>query len=318
MCYGKFSFGVAVCSCILVASTPISFAQNLEGAHFDSTAIRQQVPYSPSGNIPSNPNDEYLPKWYDMIGRIPGDWFEFSRETVQLNNIPTIVGVAGLTAALVVVDRQWWWTEKKWYSESPNFRGFSDWMNLTFDGRIEFGIVGGFAACGFLFEDARALRTASQTTEAILACGGVVQLLKCASGRESPLYSTARTGKWDFFPDHAEYSKTVQRYDAFPSGHLSTAMATLIVIAENYPELTWLKPAGYVVLTAVASSLVACGVHWWSDYPLALVLGYTFGQIAAHPLGMVLAEKKSGTDTKISLTPAAFPGGAGLGVLISF
>ena len=236
-----------------------------------------------------------------------------------MKNIPSIVGLAGVTTALVVVDRQWWWTEKKWYHESPTFQGFSDWMNLTFDGRIEFGIVGGFAAYGFVFGNVRAIRTASEAMEAILACGGVVQFLKYATGRESPYLSTTRTGEWVFFPNYGQYSKNVERYDAFPSGHLSSGMATLIVIAENYPELTWLKPAGYVVLGAVASSLVACSVHWWSDYPLALALGYSFGEIAAHPLGVTIADKKDGgAGTRLSVEPVEFPNGVGLGLALSF
>lgn len=295
-----------------------AFAQRPNPADYDSTTTHHhRATFSLNENVAENRSGEYLPEWYDMIGRIPGDWLEFSKRTFQLRKVPAIVGATGLTAALIIVDRQWWWTEKKWYRESPNFRGFSDWMNYAFDGTIELGIVGGFAAYGFLFGDSRALRTASQTTEAVLACGAVVQLLKYATGRESPLYSTTRTGKWDFFPDHEEYAKNVQRYDAFPSGHLSSAVATLIVISENYPELTWLAPVGYVVLGAVASSLVACSVHWWSDYPLALALGYSFGQIAAHPLEMVVAERKSGSGTKISFAPAAFPGGAGMGVAVS-
>jgi hypothetical protein len=32
--------------------------------------------------------------------------------------------------------------------------------------------------------------------------------------------------------------------------------------------------------------MVNNGIHWYSDYPLAIVLGYTFGMIASHPEGI--------------------------------
>jgi membrane-associated phospholipid phosphatase len=266
-------------------------------------------------NIPAN---DYLPTWYDMITRIPGDWLEYSEETFQTKNIPAILGIAGGTTALVVVDRQLWWTEAKWYSESQAFHTFSNWMVFTGDGRFQFGIVGAFAAYGFVFDDTRALRTASETAEAILACGGVVQLLKHVTGRESPFCSTKRTGAWRFFPNQIQYSKHVPHYDAFPSGHLATATTTLIVIADNYPEITWLKPAGYVALGAISSSLVAYGIHWWSDFPLALALGYSFGEIAAHPIGVNAEQGKGNSDTGLSLEPVETQRGPGLCVSFRF
>jgi len=262
--------------------------------------------------------EDYLPRWYDMISRIPGDWAEYSQETFQAKNVPWIIGMAGATAALVVVDRQWWLTEKKWYDQSAPFRNFSNWMVFTGDGRFQFGIVGAFAAYGFVFDDTRALRTASETTEAILACGGIVQLLKHVTGRESPFCSTKRTGKWDFFPNQIQYAKHTPHYDAFPSGHLATATTTLIVIAENYPEITWLKPAGYVALGAISSSLVAYGIHWWSDFPLALALGYSFGEIAAHPIGVALGEKPDDESAHLSFSPTALSRGVGVKMSLAF
>lgn len=285
----------------------------------DSTSTIIHKNQLSSDSLAGLSEDSYLPRWYDMITRIPGDWFEFSEESFQEKNIPWFVGVAVATTGLVVVDRQWYWTERKWYDDSPSFHKFSDWMVFTGDGRFQFGIVGAFAAYGFAFNDTRALRTASETAEAILACGGVVQLLKHVTGRESPFVSTKRTGVWRFFPNQIQYSKHVPHYDAFPSGHLATATTTLIVIAENYSEVTWLKPVGYVALGAICSSLVGYGIHWWSDYPLALVLGYSFGEIAAHPIGVTVADRKdSSNGTRLSIEPVMYPDGAGLGLALSF
>ncbi len=285
--------------------------------NYSKHSINDSVRIS-ADSLSSKMTGDYLPKWYDMIARIPGDWVEYSKETFQPKNIPAFLGVAGATAGLIVVDRQWWLTEQKWYDESWNFHEFTNWMVFTGDGRFQFGIVGAFAAYGFAFNDARSLRTASETTEAILACGGVVQLLKHVTGRESPFVSTKRTGAWRFFPNQIQYSKHVPHYDAFPSGHLATATTTLIVIAENYPELTWLRPVGYVALGAISSSLVAYGIHWWSDFPLALVLGYTFGEIASHPLGIPMIDRIQDRNLGVSFAPVPFPGGAGLRMSVSF
>ena len=302
----------------MLAHSSFAFVRNIGKASDDTTVTHPQSSYSSSDSLPINLNDDYLPKWYDMITRIPGDWLEYSEETFQVKNIPAIMGMAGATAALVVTDRQWWQTEKKWYDKSPDFHKFSDWMVFTGDGRFQFGIVGAFAAYGFAFGDVRSLRTASELTEAILACGGVVQLLKHVTGRESPFVSTKRTGAWRFFPNQIQYSKHVPHYDAFPSGHLATATTTLIVIADNYEEITWLKPVGYVALGAISSSLVAYGIHWWSDFPLALALGYSFGEIATHPFGALLNDKHNDENLKLSFSPVALSNGVGLRMSLSF
>ncbi len=288
----------------------------------DSSIVQAYTVHSAGDSAAENYRSNYLPKWYDMVTRIPGDWVEYSKETFQVKNIPAMVGMAALTAGLIATDYESWQVEKKWYDQSPTFHRVNDWLAFTGDGRFQFGIVGAFALYGFAFNGApsaiRALRTASQTTEAILACGGVVQLLKHITGRESPFVSTKRTGAWRFFPNQIDYAKHVPHYDAFPSGHIATAMTTLIVIAENYPEVTWLKPAGYVALAAISSSLVATGIHWWSDIPLGAALGYAFGEIASHPVGVEFSEGHHGGKAKLSFAPIVYPDGAGVGLTLSF
>ena len=104
--------------------------------------------------------------------------------------------------------------------------------------------------------------------------------MKHITGRESPYVSTVPGGVWRFFPNQIEYANKVPHFDAYPSGHLATAMATVTVIAENYPEYRYIKPLGYSLMGLLSFAMVNNGVHWVSDYPLALALGYTFGKIA--------------------------------------
>ncbi len=257
-------------------------------------------------------------KWDDMFANLPGDWVRYSEETFRAENVPAIFGMAALTAALIATDYETWQVEKKWYDESRVFHDVSDAFVFTGDGKFQFGIVGIFVGYGFAFGDARALRTASQTTEAILACGAVVQLLKHVTGRESPYVSTERTGAWRFFPNQLDYIKHVPNYDAFPSGHIATAMATLIVVSENYPEVRWLKPAGFVTLGVISSSLVATGIHWWSDIPLGLALGYSFGELASHPIVVGTRGDRGRDGMKVSIVPLLLPEGAGVTLALTF
>jgi hypothetical protein len=53
------------------------------------------------------------------------------------------------------------------------------------------------------------------------------------------------------------------------------------VIAENYPDNPWVKPVGYTLMGALAFAMVNNGVHWMSDYPLALLIGGTVGKVVA-------------------------------------
>ncbi len=260
----------------------------------------------------------YVPRWYEMITRLPGDWERFGLQSFRTENIPLAVGIAGLTAGLMAADNGLWQAESGWYNRHRGFRGFSNDMVFVGDGRFQFGIVGAFATYGFAFNDSRALRTASEVTEAILATGAVVQFLKHATGRERPEVASEIGGDWTFFPGQLAYLKHVPHYDSFPSGHIATATTTLIVIAENYPEVTWLKPAGYVVLGMISSSLVAYGIHWWSDIPLGIVLGYSFGEIASHPLNVHLDSSSGNYSPKLSFEPVLMQNGLGVDLGLSF
>jgi membrane-associated phospholipid phosphatase len=163
------------------------------------------------------------------------------------------------------------------------------------DGKFQFGIVGVYAGYGLITDDTRALRTAVQITEAILSTGGVVQLLKHVSGRESPFVATEPTGLWEWFPNQIEYLKHVPHYDAMPSGHIATATTTLIVIAENYPE------------------------YKWSDIPLGIAIGYSFGMIASHPRGIELnGFGKGGSTANLNVFPIYSADTKGLSLSYSF
>ena len=256
------------------------------------------------------------PLWYEMFTNIPGDCVQFYNTNFVSEKIPLYAGVTLITAGLIATDNQTWQESDKLYKQSPTLKRWSDIFVKIGDGRTQFGLAGIYAIYGFIATDNRALRTASQITEAVLASGAVVQVLKHITGRQSPFVSTQTGGRWDFFPNQIDYLKHVPRYDAYPSGHVTTTLATVIVIAENYPNIKWIKPLGYTMTGLLAISMVNQGIHWYSDYPLAIVLGYTFGMIAAHPEGVsdLLLGKAS---KQIQISPSFVNNTFGLGIYYS-
>lgn len=255
-------------------------------------------------------------KWHSMISRIPGDWVQWSKSTFQTENIPEVLGIAALTWAMIVTDEDSWrWSDRQ-YRSSSTVKSWSDFFTTMGDGRTQFGMGGVFGLYGWLANDERALRTGSQIVEAVLSSGTVVQVLKHITGRQSPFVSTEPGGVWDFFPNQIQYHKHVPRYDAYPSGHITTSTAVVVVIAENYPDSKWIRPVGFTLVGLIGIGMVNTGIHWYSDYPLGIALGYMFGVIAAHPEGVEIGKITSDRGINMSLVPTADGSGIGIGFRI--
>lgn len=247
------------------------------------------------------------PKPFTFIKRIPGDVYDYGRVTFRKKNLWKIGAMVAGTAVLVVldqpiIDNAKVLGDKLGLSHESHQSTFFDVkipvgskkidlplngptdlntsMYFLGDGITHFSIAGCFWVYGLIDKNNRAKQTATQLTEAILTTGFATQFLKHITGRESPYTSSVPGGLWRVFPNQVEYANDVPSHDAFPSGHLATAMATVTVIAENYPEYKFIRPVGYSLMTLLSFAMLNNGVHWASDYPLALAMGYTFGKIA--------------------------------------
>lgn len=249
----------------------------------DTSSVASDSIYSKS-NLISKPTDSYVPKWYEMITNVPGDCLRFVTQEGTIDNIPKYAGIAALTAGLIITDDKTYRESDKFYHRSSFNKNFSDIFTAVGDGRTQFGLAAIFAAYGFIGNDNRALRTGSQIVEAVLSSGAVVQLIKHLTGREDPLASTAPGGVWRFFPNQIQYAKHTSAYDAFPSGHLTTSFAAFMVIANNYPEIKWIRPVSYAISGMIAVGMVSRGIHWYSDYPLAIDFGFVFADIVTNPI----------------------------------
>jgi hypothetical protein len=250
---------------------------------------------------------------YDRPGQlrwllhIPRDLVQFPGTYFKRDNVPAFVAIALGSAALYAFDDQiirgsqnfgryvgldnadvkrnlFYIPVRLGSTKIPLEMQVPDNLNTTFyflgDGWTHLTIASSFLAYGIIKKDNRASQTASQLGEAILSTGLVVQALKRTTGRQSPFRSTQDRGRWFFLPSYSTYQNNVSNFDAFPTGHLATAMATVTVIAENYPEYKFIRPVGYSLMGVLGYAMLNNGVHWASDYPLGIALGYGFAKIA--------------------------------------
>ncbi|MCX6150786.1 MAG: phosphatase PAP2 family protein [Ignavibacteriales bacterium] len=300
-------------------TTKESFAKPLNDSNFvsqqnDSLKVSSESISKDSLELPP----VILPKWYEMITNVPDDWWRFTKDQFNEPNYPLYILLAGATTALIINDDYTFKISDKFYKQSQFTRNFSDWFKEIGDGRTQFGLAAGFAAFGFISDDHRALKTASQIVEAVLAAGSVVQLIKHVTGRESPFVASSSTGKWRFFPNQIEYHKHVPVYDAFPSGHIATSVATFVVIIENYPEYkSWTIHASYALSALICFGMVNSGIHWYSDYPLGIAIGYAFGKLIANPQSINLTEDEN-SKKKLSILPYVNRTSLGLSFNLSF
>jgi membrane-associated phospholipid phosphatase len=298
---------------VIVLSTPLTRGQ--ESPSFPAPSEQIQLDDSVEASNGAF-RDLPVPAWHAMITHIPATWYGTYQRVFQPVKISSLVGMGVLTTALVATDEETWRLTRNFYEASAFNRSFADACVYIGDGLPLLGSAGAFALFGFTTGDRRALRTASQIVEAIVGTALVVHTMKRITGRQRPSRATRPGGVWDVFPNQMDYNRSVPKFDAFPSGHLATTVATLTVIMENYPEVTWLKPVSYTVMGLVAFGLVNRGMHWYSDFPMAIALGHLIGTVAAHPDGHYPEEAQNGT--KFNLTPMIVGNQAGLTVEVDF
>lgn len=313
--FGIVGWGIAL---LVLLSSTITSSAAFQLAQSDSTMRGIPSFAIPADSLQTALRKENSLKWSDMLTNIPGDWERYYEIKFQLSSVPELIAISALTAGMIITDEETYRVSDKWYKESGTVSEVSNFFVSMGDGKTQFGLAAAFAAYGFAKDDARALRTGSQIVQAVLASGTVVQVLKHLTGRESPFVKSGPGGIWRFFPNQIEYHKRVPQYDAFPSGHICTAMATVIVIAENYPETKWIRPVGYTIAGLVGVGMVNRGIHWYSDYPLGIALGYAFGMIAAHPEGLSVSSLKGDQSLRVTLAPMVNSNGAGLSMTVKF
>ncbi len=238
------------------------------------------------------------PKPFSFIMNVPDDLWKLTKSPFQKKSIPALALLAGSTALMIHYDQSITEAVKN-FSVRNNidtntrykifFRAGSFRMriptNLTSvlyvmgEGWVGLAIGGGIWVSGKINNNDRDKQTANDLVEGFISSGFMAQVIKRTTGRESPFAATAPGGKWRPFPSFREYQRNTPQYDAFPSGHLATMMAYTTILTDNYPEKKWIRPLGYFLISLTGIAMINTEVHWVSDYPLALAIGYIQGKI---------------------------------------
>jgi hypothetical protein len=271
------------------------------------------------------------PGVFDWIARVPGDFRDYGKTGFRKDRVPAWIFITASTLVLLPMDQylvrkahnlgsHLGITHTAYQKNILTFRVPGTKSDVGFEGPFDSGsalyflgdgwtdviIASGFITTGLVTGDNRPLQVASEMGESILASGTIVQVLKHVTGRQSPFESTQPGGEWRFFPNQYTYAHHTPSYDAYPTGHLCAAMATVTVISENYPEHTYIRPVGYTLMTALGFQMLNNGVHWASDYPLGIALGYWFGDMA------VKKGKGTFSTDRVELEPFLLPRGGGV------
>ncbi len=252
------------------------------GLSSQESADRSQIPTSRDFDSTSAASLLIQPtgSWYGMVSNVPVSVANYSYSLFSAQHVLNIVELGSVTAVLTLQDGPLWSETRRWYVHSRNFHAFADQMVATGDGRFSVGIASAFFLDAAAFQNGRSFRTGEQLVEGLLSTGFTVQMLKHIFGRESPASVKDNKSAWHLFPSEKKYFYNQPKYYSFPSGHIATAAMTFTILDANYPEArAYLRPAGYVWLASLGVGLAAKKMHWYSDFPIGLALGYGFGEI---------------------------------------
>ncbi len=236
------------------------------------------------------------PKLFDFITKLPKSVIGTIKDASQTDNLIAlgasgVVTVALLPADQYLLDQSRQIGRKLGMADVARYKSFGPLSNIPPNATSAIYLIGngttpvllciGFTTYGLLNNDYRSLHTASGLMEGLLITGVFSQTIKRISGRQSPTPALEQGnpgGEWHPFPSFGAFAKNTPNYDAFPSGHLMTATASLYVIAGNYPDKKWIKPVGFTLIGLLSFQMVQSSVHWVSDYPISLVMGYIIGK----------------------------------------
>ena len=283
------------------------------------------------------------PRFFQMFQYIPDDLYKFGLFTIQKENLKWDALTVGSTLAILPFDQKLtdnageighkiggWDLDSQYgkvfglFSIVP--KNISSAVYYIGNGGTTLLLSGAFYGIGkFCHNDYRALNTSNELVEALFSVGILDQSIKRITGRQSPNRAIAdgtSGGEWVPFPSFNSYQKQTPNYDAMPSGHLATYMATLTIITVNYPELKWIKPVGYAVGGVLAFNMVSSKVHWVSDYPLGILMGYVIGKNIADRRIKKIAKNNVGVNEvkkyKINYSMNQMNGYNVVGALITF
>jgi hypothetical protein len=258
------------------------------------------------------------PKPFEFLTTAPKNYGDVFENSFNKNNLKGLALIAGSTGALYFFDQ-------KIFNEAQRFgrrigldnnnhtkeaiflgdeglmyvpRDLSSSIIFLGDGWTTLGLSAGFLTAGLINDKPKEKMVASEIAQGLLFSGVSSQTLKLLSGREVPNARTRDRGSFHPFTNPADFHDNKAHYDSFPSAHMTTFMTTFTIIAENYEDVTWIRPVGYSLMTLLAFQLVNTGSHWASDFPLAIGIGHITGKTIVQN-----GRKPAPTSSQIQVTP---------------
>lgn len=237
------------------------------------------------------------PKLFDIATNIPKNYLDLGRGFKDKKNLAWVGIAIASTGILIPSDQDLIGhvenisyslnlSRKHKYGKVFGLMEYPTNISATFyhfgHGSVSLLAAGSLLTVGLINKDYRAIHTSIEIGESLLTLGVMTQGLKRVFGRQSPNQSTVDGGEWNFFPNQKDYMKHTANYDAMPSGHMATIIATVTVISKNYPEARWIKPLGYTMATLMGIEMMNSGVHWASDYPLGILIGYSVATVSVN------------------------------------
>jgi len=139
----------------------------------------------------------------------------------------------------------------------------------------------------------------------ILLCSVAISELSIA---EEPGFTTPRPFSFITHAPKDVYSYTVQTLQ--PDNWNNILGMAVTVISHNYSKYRFIRPFGYTLMTLLGYQMLNNGVHWMSDYPLGLALGYSFGKLAIkrYEPSKTVHSKPGSRNISFKTNPAILPG----------
>ena len=277
---------------VLLGSTLIASSQIVQT---DSTALKGKFNNKKVSNSAGFMRSDSIFSFRSAKGYIPsllGNFAEQASAPFRFNKKQWIItGVSiGITAALIHFDNHidmWAKVQKQqhgWVNKSsPVITNFGSSYGIT--------TVAAVGLVSAIFKNQKGVETSLLASQALITSGIWVQLIKHLTGREDPsasyIYSKMPGGQW--WGPFAQYDqdlpiyKSVNSFDAFPSGHSAAAFSMATVFALQYRDTKVIPVICYSAATLVGISRLTEHAHWASDVFVGGLIGYACGkQVVDH------------------------------------
>ncbi len=226
-------------------------------------------------------------------------------------------GVAGATVVLFKYDYAI--DENMRYLKSKNsFVNFTSPIVTEFGSTYGIGVISVCGVYGLFTKNKKLFQTSLLASQAAITSGVWVRVVKYCTSRERPSasYTSAygkghRGGYWyGFFkqydPSITSIGRDVSYFDAFPSGHTSTAFAIATVFAMQYSDTKAVGIVAYSLAGLVGISRMVEHTHWASDVLVGGMAGYLCAKQVVHHHRKIDANESFSSLTKKKKTELFF------------